>query len=156
MNPLEVKAFEVLDDERLGQGGYLLLRRLRLRLVRADGTRTADGLWDYVERPAGLDAVVVALWRRRRDGAVEVLLRAGVRVPLHFGRPEKPSRFLLPELVAGIVEPGDDLAQRAALEAMEEAGLALLPAYDLLRNRQSVLQRRRIGLLGFLHKLLHL
>jgi ADP-ribose pyrophosphatase len=74
----------------------------------------------------GLDAVVVALFRRR-SGSVEVLLRHGVRVPLQFGRPEKPPSVLFPELVAGIVEMGDDLAGRAAAEVMEEAGLSVDP-----------------------------
>jgi 8-oxo-dGTP pyrophosphatase MutT (NUDIX family) len=100
---------------------------MRMRLLLSDGSRTGEGSWDYVERPMGLDAVVVALFRRRADGPVEVLLRHGVRVPVQFGRPEKPAAVLFPELVAGIVEPGDDVFQRAAAEAMEEAGLLLQP-----------------------------
>jgi ADP-ribose pyrophosphatase len=119
---LDVKGFEVTHDQRVGEGGHLRLRRMRMRLVLSDGSRTAEGSWDYVERPMGLDAVVVALFRRRA-GRAEVLLRHGVRIPLQFGRPEKPRTLLFPELVAGIVEPGDDLMQRAAAEAMEEAGL---------------------------------
>jgi len=113
--------FEVSGDQRIGEGGHLVLRRLALRLLRDDGSRTKEGSWDFVERPMGLDAVVVALWRRMPQ--VEVLVRSGARVPLHFGRPEKPARFLFPELVAGILEPGDDVAERAAGEVMEEAGL---------------------------------
>jgi ADP-ribose diphosphatase len=118
---LEVKGFEVTGDQRVGEGGHLRLRRMRMRLVLSDGSRTSEGSWDYVERPMGLDAVVVALFRRR-SGAVEVLLRHGVRIPLQFGRPE-PTALLFPELVAGILEPGDSVVQRAAAEAMEEAGL---------------------------------
>jgi len=116
-------AFEVLGDQRVGEGGFLRIRRMRLRLVRADGSRTREGIWDYVERPMGLDAVVVALWRRREQ--VEVLLRAGARVAVHFGRPEKQLLFV--ELVAGILEQGDDLALRAAGEVLEEAGLTVVP-----------------------------
>jgi ADP-ribose pyrophosphatase len=123
---VEVQGFEVTGDERVGEGGYLRLRRMRMRLLLSDGSRTAEGTWDYVERPIGLDAVVVAIFRRRA-GTVEVLLRHGVRVPVQFGRPEKPDRVLFPELVAGIVETGDDLFQRAAAEAMEEAGLRVAP-----------------------------
>jgi ADP-ribose pyrophosphatase len=123
----ELKAIEVISDQRVGQGGFLLLRRLRLRLVRADGTRTQEGLWDYVERPMGLDAVVVVLFRNR--GAPEVLLRHGVRVPLQFGRPKPAEQLLLPELVAGILERGEEsdaaVQQRAAGEALEEAGLRI-------------------------------
>ena len=117
---MELKALELLSDERAGEGGFLRIRRLRLRLVRGDGTRTAAGLWDYVERPIGLDAVVLALWRNPESP--EVLLRHGVRVPVQFGRPE-PQPLLLAELVAGIVEEGDDVLGRAATEALEEAGL---------------------------------
>ena len=125
---MELKSIEVVSDQRVGQGGFLVLRRLRLRLVRADGSRTAEGLWDYVERPMGLDAVVVALYRRRQ-GVVEVLLRSGLRVPLQFGRPAPQEELLFPELVAGILERGEESAaatqKRAADEALEEAGLRI-------------------------------
>ena len=122
MSAPEVTGFEVTSDERAGEGGFLRLRRMKMRLLLSDGSRTAEGKWDYVERPMGLDAVVLALFRRRGEG-VEVLLRSGVRVPVQFGRPERPVERLFPELVAGIVEPGDDLRERAAAEALEEAGL---------------------------------
>src|SRR5262249_48745062 len=95
---------------------------LRLRMVGADGTRTQEGLWDFVERPIGLDAVVVALWRNRAKP--EVLLRHGLRVPLQFGRPEKRP-LLGAELVAGILQPRDEIEPRAIAEAMEEAGLKI-------------------------------
>ena len=128
---MELKSIEVVSDQRVGQGGFLLLRRMRLRLVRADGSRTGEGTWDYVERPMGLDAVVVALYRRRASG-VEVLLRWGLRVPVQFGRPQPPAGLLFPELVAGILERGEESAaaaqQRAADEALEEAGLRVDPA----------------------------
>jgi len=125
---LELKGLELLSDERAGQGGHLVIRRLRLRLVLADGSRTREGSWDFVERPMGLDAVVLALWRRSPRG-VEVLLRSGLRVPLQYGRPE-PRPLLFTELVAGILEPGDDLARRAADEALEEAGVRV-PAAEV-------------------------
>ena len=120
---MELKAIEVVSDERIGAGGFLVLRRLKMRLVGERGERTGEGVWDFVERPSGLDAVVVALWRRSPRGP-EVLLRSGLRVPLQFGRPEKHP-LLLPELVAGIIETGDDLRARAEAEAMEEAGLTV-------------------------------
>jgi ADP-ribose diphosphatase len=126
-----VTGFEVLGDERLGEGGVLRIRRMRLRLVLADGLRTREGIWDFVERPMGLDAVVIALWRRRGDGRIEVLLRSGARVPLHFGRPHPPREMLFPELIAGIVEAGEEseeaIRRRASEEAMEEAGLRVEP-----------------------------
>jgi ADP-ribose pyrophosphatase len=124
---LELKGFELLGDERVGQGGHLIIRRLKMRLVLADGTRTREGAWDFVERPMGLDAVVLCLWRRGVDG-IEVLLRSSLRVPLKFGRPEPRPQMLFTELVAGILEPGDDLRERAAAEALEEAGLSVSAA----------------------------
>ena len=126
---MDLIGFDVVDDSVVGAGGFLAIRRLRLRMIRADGSRTAEGLWDFVERPMGLDAVVLALWHRRSDGGVDVLLREGLRVPLHFGRPEKPKALHFAELVAGIVERGEEsapgLAARAAAEALEEAGLTV-------------------------------
>ena len=118
---MNVASYEVLGDEQVGQGGHLVIRRLALKLVGDDGARTAAGSWDFVERPMGLDAVVLAIWRRRGAG-VEVLLRSGVRVPLWFGRGDD-RRLLSTELVAGILEPGDEVAARAIAEAREEAGL---------------------------------
>jgi 8-oxo-dGTP pyrophosphatase MutT (NUDIX family) len=123
---LEVKGFEVTGDERVGEGGHLRLRRMRMRLLLSDGSKTPEGSWDYVERPMGLDAVVVALYRRGRT--LEVLLRHAVRVPVQFGRPEKRGEILFPELVAGILELADDVRQRAAAEVLEEAGLQVEPA----------------------------
>jgi ADP-ribose diphosphatase len=123
---LEVKGLELLSDERVGQGGHLVIRRLRMQLVLSDGSRTREGSWDFVERPMGLDAVVLALYRRGEAG-VQVLLRSGLRVPLQYGRSE-PRPLLFTELVAGILEPGDDLKKRAADEAFEEAGLQVPPA----------------------------
>jgi ADP-ribose pyrophosphatase len=78
----------------------------------------------------GLDAVLLALWHRRPDGKVEVLLREGLRVPLVFGRPEHAGRLVRStELVAGILERGEDdlpaLRRRAVAEAHEEAGLTV-------------------------------
>jgi len=112
----------LLDDRTVGEGGFLQLRRLRLEAIRPDGSHTREGLYDFVERPMGLDAVVLLLWHRTRAGAVEVLLREGLRVPLRFGRLDQAELFT--ELVAGILEAGDtDLRERAAAEALEEAGL---------------------------------
>jgi ADP-ribose pyrophosphatase len=123
---LELKRIEKLGDEKVGEGGHLLIRRLKLRMHGTQGEQTAIGHWDFVERPMGLDAVVLVLWRRASAG-IEVLLRSGLRVPLQFGRPSEEARPLLfAELVAGILEGGDDLQERAAAEALEEAGLRVL------------------------------
>lgn len=121
--------YEVISDERLGAGGFLRLRRLRLRVVRDDGTRSAEGLYDFVERPMGPDAVVLALWHRAPDGP-RVLLRRAPRVPLWFRDPAAGVAHA--ELVAGILESGEEgwpaIQARAAAEAHEEAGVAIAAA----------------------------
>jgi ADP-ribose pyrophosphatase len=118
--------YHVLADERIGEDGYLRLRRLRVQVERDDGSLTKEGRYDFVERPSGRDAVVVVLWRRV-NARVEILLRRASRVPLAFdGSPlglETVAARPIVELVAGIIEPGDALMQRAADEAHEEAGV---------------------------------
>ncbi|HVV86165.1 MAG TPA: hypothetical protein VHE35_24075 [Kofleriaceae bacterium] len=129
--------FEIDGDEVVGrEGGFLAIRRLRLRNRRADGTTSRGYLCDFVVRPYGLDAVVVVLWCRRPDGTIGVLVRDALRPPLWFGRdaataplPEPGPRTWLTELVAGIVEHQDvgldGLRARAAAEVHEEAGFAV-------------------------------
>jgi ADP-ribose pyrophosphatase len=134
----EVLGYDVLSDERLAGGGFLSIRRMRLRTVRDDGSRSPPFISDYVERWKGLDAVVVGLWHRDAEGVVHVLLRRGQRPALHFGRPPEqqviPDRrrhFFFTEVVAGIIEAEDrgeeGIRRRAAAEAWEEAGLQVDP-----------------------------
>jgi ADP-ribose pyrophosphatase len=131
--------FEIESDEIVGTGGFLALRRLRMRNRRADGSLSARYVCDFVVRPYGLDAVVVVLWHRREGGGVSVLVREGLRPALFFGRdparlpvPERGPRMMLTELVAGIIEEDDrgldGVRARAAAEAHEEAGFAVAPA----------------------------
>jgi ADP-ribose pyrophosphatase len=129
----------VIDgDELVGTGGFLALRRMRLRNRRADGSLSAPYVCDFVVRPAGLDAVVVVIYRRDPGGTVHVLLRDGLRPAVYFGRtaarppvPEDPPALMLTELCAGIVEEPDQgeagVRARAAAEAFEEAGYRVRP-----------------------------
>ena len=129
---MAVLRYDVLSDETLGEGNFLHLRRLRLRAVLEGGATTREGVYDFVERPRGLDAVVVALFTRGEAGA-RVLLREGVRIPLVFGRGDAtyPPRTCI-EVVAGILETGEEgwqaIQRRAADEAYEEAGLRVDPS----------------------------
>lgn len=119
--------FEIESDEIVGTGGFLSLRRLRMRNRRADGSRSALYVCDFVVRPYGLDAVVVVVWHRRADGGISVLVRDGLRPALWFGR--EPPRKMLTELVAGIIEAEDlgeaGMRARAAAEVHEEAGFVV-------------------------------
>ena len=131
----EVTRFEIVSDERFGQGGFLQLRRCWLRNVHADGSRSEKYICDFVERPRGLDAVAVVIWAQ----GPKVLIRAGLRPPLQIGRPgihfipldEAPCPLLNQEIVAGLVEPGDEgeagLRRRAAIEVAEETGYQVSP-----------------------------
>lgn len=128
----EVRALVVDSDERVGDGGFLAIRRLKLRNLHADGTTSAQYICDAVVRPFGQDAVVVVVYARTPRG-IEVLVRHGLRPALVLGReparaplPEPQQGLFLTELVAGIVEDGDQgeagLRARAAHEVHEEAG----------------------------------
>jgi len=129
---MHIRGIEVISDERVGGGGFLEVRRVRLQNVREDGSRSPVYLCDFLARPKGVDAVVVAVYQRT-GGQVRVLLRDGLRIPLAVGRPpeELPvpdgkSYLFFREVVAGIIEDDDrgeeGIRRRAAIEVEEEAG----------------------------------
>jgi len=140
---VRVAGLEIVDSRRVGrEGGFLAIRRMRLCVVRADGSRSREILNDFVERPKGLDAVAVVVFARGAGG-VEVLLREGMRPTIFFGRapedlvvPDARRRLFVPEIVAGIIEPDDrgeaGLRRRAAAEVDEEAGFRVDPAAVIL------------------------
>ncbi len=133
-------SLEILEDRTSGSRadeGFLTVRRLRLRHLYEDGSASPAYSCDVVSRP-GTDAVAVVLWFRGEDGRPRVVLKEGVRPPVWLRRhkelvradPEAP--LMLVELVAGILEPGDEggagLRRRGAAEAWEEAGVKLDPS----------------------------
>jgi ADP-ribose pyrophosphatase len=128
----EVRDLIVDADERVGDGGFLTIRRLRLRNRHADGSVSAQYVCDAVLRPFGQDAVVVVVYANTARG-IEVLVRHGLRPAIVLGRdpqkaplPEPAPALFLTELVAGIIEDSDrgdiGLRARAAQEVHEEAG----------------------------------
>jgi len=129
----------VIDsDELLAAGGFLKLRRWRLRNRREDGSISEGYVCDAIARPYGQDAVVVAIYARTAAG-IQVLLRDGLRPTVALGRdptaaplPEPPPALFLTELVAGIIEVQDrgeaGLRARAAAEALEEGGFVVEPS----------------------------
>ena len=134
----DVVGFVIESDERVGGGGFLEIRRLRMRNRRADGTTSERYTCDSIARPYGQDAVVVVVYCRT-PGGVEVLVREGLRPAITVARdpaaaplPEAAPGMWLVELVAGSVEVGDrgeaGLRQRAAHEVHEEAGFVVDPA----------------------------
>jgi ADP-ribose pyrophosphatase len=138
----DVVGFVIDSDERVGEGGFLAIRRLRMRNRRGDGSISQQYVCDSIVRPYGQDAVVVAVYARTAEG-IEVVVRDGLRPPLIMGRdpsraplPEPPPRMFVSELVAGIIELDDTgeagLRQRAAHEVAEEAGFTVEPAAVIL------------------------
>ena len=138
----EIVGFVIDSDERVGGGGFLELRRLRMRNRRADGSTSAPYVCDSVARPYGQDAVVVAVFARTAAG-IEVLVRAGLRPAITLARdprraplPEAAPGMFLTELVAGIVESDDHgevgLRIRTVHEVHEEAGFVVAPSDVIL------------------------
>jgi ADP-ribose pyrophosphatase len=129
---------DVSSDEVIGlDGGFFGIRRLGLRNIRSDGSRSDPYVCDFIVRPKGVDAVVVAIFHRGAGGC-RVLLRDGLRPALARGRtpadlavPDARSYLMLTEVVAGIIERQDvgvdGIRRRAALEVEEEAGLQVDP-----------------------------
>jgi ADP-ribose pyrophosphatase len=121
---------ETVSDARLGEGGFLTLRRTTLVTI-TDGKRSEPFAYDAVDRKA-LDASVV-LAHHVSEGRVWVWLRSCLRPPLalrHAGEEEVAA--VMWELCAGLVEPGESARAAAARELAEELGFtrdetALLP-----------------------------
>jgi ADP-ribose pyrophosphatase len=134
----KVVDFEIEHDSTAGiEGGFLAVRRLRLRNVHDDGTRSRSYVCDFLVRPKGIDAVVVVIYHRSEAG-VRVLLRDGLRPVLATGRDPKavpipdPRPYLtFTEVVAGVIEADDrgeeGVRRRAALEVEEESGFSVSP-----------------------------
>ncbi|MBX7096756.1 MAG: NUDIX hydrolase [Myxococcaceae bacterium] len=136
MSVTPVRDIEIVEDfsstARCDEG-FLWVRRLRARNLRADGTHSAVYRIDVVDRPK-LDAVAVLVWRQGPSGP-EFLTRTNLRPAAHFRKDLKPvvpdprSHLFCEEIVAGLLEPGEDglpgLKARAAAEVLEEAGFAV-------------------------------
>lgn len=143
---MKIKTVKILDHHRLGDGKFLQLNRARVQMVREDGSESGEGTYEYLDREVGRDAVVVVLWRHH-GGAVEVLIRRGLRIPLLLRKTALVAQELDPspgytlELVAGLIEADEEqllerepgraaevLTARARAEVEEEAGFSLPPS----------------------------
>lgn len=134
----KVVGFQIISDTiESVEGGFLAVRRLRMKNRREDGSKSEPYVCDFLVRPKGVDAVVVAIYHRAEQG-VRVLLREGLRPALTMGRPaaslpvtDAQPYLTLTEVVAGIIEAEDrgarGIATRAAIEVEEEAGLVVSP-----------------------------
>jgi ADP-ribose pyrophosphatase len=119
---LPVVELETLRETRLGEGGFLVLRRMELVAVQ-NGARSASFAYDAIDRRAFDASVMVA--HHVEDGRVCVYLRSSLRPPLGL-RPDRAGgssvAAVLWELPAGLVEPGETPRAAAAREVLEELG----------------------------------
>lgn len=117
----ELRELKILEEERSDDDPFLRIRRLRLQNLYDDGSSSRPYACDIVSR-RHRDAVAIVLFDRRgKDGAVRVALREGLRPPIVL-RPDADDG-LLAEIVAGMIEPGDEVDERAVAEVEEEAGI---------------------------------
>jgi ADP-ribose pyrophosphatase len=106
--------------------GYLKVEAYRLEHRRFDGTWMGEVRREIVRRGA---AVAVMLYDPQRDA---VVLIQQFRIGAYLAK--RPSPWLT-EIVAGLVEKGEDPAAVARRETVEEAGceiLDLVPLYDYI------------------------
>lgn len=139
MRPVTVTDLDVVEDFTSNgrcDEGFLHVRRLRVRNLRADGSHSPVYRVDVIDRPR-LDAVAVLVWRRGAHG-LEFLTRQNLRPAAHFRRDKRPNvpdgraHLFCEEIVAGLLEVADQgepgLLHRAAEEVYEEAGYRVTPA----------------------------
>lgn len=138
--PMDVVNVEVVEDitaKSRCDEGFLKLRRLRIRNVYADGTRSDPYACDVMSRK-DVDAVTVVLYEIDGARRVRVLLKEGLR-PVVFlrsqkrlARPDAKPWLFVAEIAAGILESQDDgaggIERRAADEAEEECGVPVAAA----------------------------
>ena len=137
MDVTDVEVVEDLTASARCDVGFLKLRRLRIRNVYADGSRSAPYACDVMSR-RDVDAVTVVLYEVDRERRVRVLLKEGLRPAVFLrkdktlARPDAKPWLFVAEIAAGVLEKSDDgeggIERRAALEAEEECGLAVDPA----------------------------
>lgn len=113
---------EIASEEKVGDGGFLRIRRVELVARRGD-TRSPRFAYDTLDRKA-LDASVMVVHHKDDDGRVYVWMRTCVRPPLAL-RPAPPQDPVCWEVPAGLIEPGESPALAAARETEEELGFAV-------------------------------
>ncbi len=171
--PDDVVGFVIDSDERVGTGGFLEIRRLRMRNRRADGSISPSYVCDSIARPYGQDAVIVCVYARDTSGIdarrgfdetsrgidheapldaigspparIRVLLRDGLRPPLSLGR--DASIAPLPE------EPSGMFVTELVAGIIEpsdrgEDGLRARAAAEVLEEAGFVVDPARIAILG--------
>lgn len=105
-----------LLGEKTGYDGFFELKRFRLRHSLYAGGWSAEIERERVER---LQAAAVLLYDPERDQVVMI-------EQFRIGALERGRDAWLLEIIGGLVEPGENAAEVARRESLEEAGCALL------------------------------
>jgi ADP-ribose pyrophosphatase len=131
-----VTNIEIVDDltaRTKCDEGFLKVRRYMLRNTFSDGSVSEPYACDVLSRRS-VDAVAVVLWHKDAEGKPWVHYREGTRPAVWLRRlkqdqltyPDAQGYDLVGEIVAGVLEEGDDgpegVRSRGAVEAHEEAG----------------------------------
>lgn len=118
--PPEVE-LEIQGEARLGEGGFLTLRRAEITVVR-DGERSRSFPYDVVDRRA-LDAAIMVA-HHCAGGRVWVWLRSSLRPPiaLRDAKLSPVGSTVLWEVPAGLIDPGETPRAAASREIAEELG----------------------------------
>jgi ADP-ribose pyrophosphatase len=103
-----------------GGGKYLRLRHSEMTLAYPSGTSSAPFVYDMIERKA-LDAAVVIAHYRDPNGTM-IYLRSCVRPPVGMRSTLPAYDASMWEVVAGLVEIGEDPRDAAVRELEEEIG----------------------------------
>jgi ADP-ribose pyrophosphatase len=127
-------ALEVVRDrtaEARATGGFLNLKRVDVIARYPKGEVSAPFAYDMCDR-AAMDAVIVVAHYRAANGARQVLLRSCSRPPVALREPreEIDRHGRMWEVVAGLIEPGEDARSAGARELAEELGFTV-PAQAL-------------------------
>jgi ADP-ribose pyrophosphatase len=138
---------EIVSEQRVGDGGFLTIRRLEL-VARRGEVRSTPFTYDTLDRRA-MDACVMVAHHVDAEGRVCVWLRSAVRPPLAT-RPLEPKHSgLMWETPAGLVEPGESPVAAAARELAEELG------FDVDEGELSALGAPSAPAPGFIGELHH-
>ncbi len=141
---------EVVSERRVGEGGFLLIRRMSV-VAKREARRSQPFSYDALDR-AALDAAIIVAHHTDERGRVCVWLRTCLRPPLAV-RPIPPFHSgSLWEVPAGLVEPGEAPVAAAARETAEELGFHVKEA-DMAPLGPSTVPAP--GFIGELHHWFH-
>ncbi|MEO7113472.1 MAG: NUDIX hydrolase [Polyangiaceae bacterium] len=114
-----------------GGGKYLRLRHAEMTLAYPNGSSSAPFVYDMIQREA-LDAAVVIAHYRDQNRTM-IYLRSCVRPPVGMRTIEPAYDASMWEVVAGLVEIGEDPREAAVRELEEEIGakIATKEMHDL-------------------------